>query len=123
MTQRMSGRICSRQGFTLIEIIMAVLIFSLMMGGLMSAGLVASNQLRIGRNDVRIWKATTYQLEKLIAEGYDNLSSGSDTVQGYNTVWTVTGTDPKKILLVIDRETLSGDIRPDSFVTYLADPS
>ena len=113
----MSGR----QGFTLIEITVALVIFSIMMGGLMSAGLVASNQLRVGQNDVRVWKAATYQLEKLIAEGYDSVSSGSDTVQGYNTVWTVTGTDPKKILLVIDRKNLSGDLRPDSFVTYLAD--
>ncbi len=110
-----------RQGFTLVEIIMSVLIFSIMMGGLMSAGLVASNQLRVGQNDVRIWKAATYQLEKLIAEGYDSISSGSDTVQGYSTVWTVTGTAPKKILLVIDGKTLSGGIRPDSFVTYMAD--
>ena len=113
----MSGR----QGFTLVEIIVAVMIFSFMMGGLMSAGLVANNQLRISQDDVRIWKTATYQLEKLVAEGYDSVSSGSDTVQGYSTDWTVTGTDPKKIILVIDRETLSGDIRPDSFVTYLAD--
>ncbi len=112
-----------QQGFTLIEIIMAVLIFSVMMGGLMGSGLVAANQLRVGQNDVRVWKAATYQMEKVLAEGYASVSSDSGTVQGYNTVWTVTGTDPKKILLVIDRETLSGDIRPDTFVTYLADPS
>ena len=110
-----------RQGFTIIEIIMAILIFSIMMGGLTSAGVVASNQIKTGQNDVRVWHAATYQLEKLMAEGYDSVSSGSDTVQGYNAVWTVTGTDPKKILLVIDRKTLSGDIRPDTFVTYLAD--
>ncbi len=41
-----------RQGFTLVEVIMAVLIFSLMMGGLMSASLVASNQLKVGQADV-----------------------------------------------------------------------
>ncbi len=115
----MSGR----QGFTLIEIIMAVLIFSVMMGGVISAGFVASYQLRMGQDDVRVWKAATHQLEKLIAEGYSSVSSGSDTVQGYSTVWTVTGTDPKKILLVIDRTTLSGDVRPDTFVTYVTDAS
>ena len=112
-----------RQGFTLVEVIMAVLIFSIMMGGLVSSGLVASNQLRTSQNDVRVWKAAGYQMEKLIATGYATVSSGSGTVQGYSVVWTVTGTDPKKILLVIDRQTLSGDVRPDSFVTYLADSS
>ena len=99
---------------------MAILIFSIMMGGLMSASLVASNQLKIGQNDVRVWKAATYQLEKVISLGYDSVKSGSDTVQGYPVVWTVTGTAPKQVLLVIDRRTLHGDIRPDSFVTYVA---
>ena len=51
----MSGR----RGFTLIEVVMAVLIFSLMMGGLMSASLVASNQLRIGPKDVEVWEIVT----------------------------------------------------------------
>ncbi len=112
-----------RQGFTLIEVVIAVLIFSLLMGGLVSAGVVASSQLIVSQNDVRVWKAASYQLEKLVAGGYANLASGSGAVHGYSTVWTVTGTDPKKVLLVIDRKTLSGDIRPDTFVTYLVDPS
>ncbi len=112
-----------RQGFTLIEVIMSLLIFSLLMGGLVSAGLVASSQLITSQNDVRVWKAASYQLEKLIAGGYDSLATGSGTVQGYATAWTVTGTNPKKVLLVIDRKTLAGEIRPDSFVTYLADSS
>ncbi|GMR14393.1 MAG: hypothetical protein BMS9Abin29_2648 [Gemmatimonadota bacterium] len=111
-----------RQGFTLVEVVIAVLIFALLMGGLVSAGVVASSQLIVSQNDVRVWKAATYQLEKLVAGGYTDLVSGSDTVQGFATAWTVTGTNPKKVLLVIDRKTLSGDVRPDSFVTYLASP-
>ncbi len=111
----------SPRGFTLIEVIMALLIFAIMMVGLISSGLVASSQLRVGQNDVRVWRAVSYQMEKLLAEDYDNLSAGGDTIQGFSMVWTVTGTDLKKILLVIDRKTLSGDIRPDSFVTYLSD--
>ena len=112
-----------RRGFTLVEVIMAVLVFAVLMGGLTSAGLVAANQLRISQTDVRVWKAATYQLEKLIADGYASVASGSDTIQGLNTVWTVSGTDPKKILLVIDRTTLTGAILPDTFLTYIADPN
>ena len=112
-----------RRGFTLVEVIMAVLIFAILMGGLTSAGLVAANQLRMSQNDVRVWKAATYQMEKLLADGYASVASGTDTIQGFNTVWTVFGTDPKKILLVIDRTSLTGAILPDTFVTYIADPS
>lgn len=111
-----------RRGFTLIEVIMAVLIFSILMGGLTSAGLVAANQLRLAQNDVRVWKAATYQMEKLVADGYASVTSGSDTIQGFNTVWTVSGTDPKKVLLVIDRTTLTGAVQPDTFMTYITDP-
>ena len=109
-----------RQGFTLIEVIISVLIMALLMGGLVSAGMVAGNQLRVSQTDIRVWKASSYQMEKLLAQGYTNVVSGSDTVQGFPVVWNVTGTDPKKILLVIDRTTLMGVVRPDSFVTYLA---
>ncbi len=111
-----------RQGFTLIEVVMAVLIFSMLMGGLVSAGVVASSQLVVSQNDVRVWKAASYQMEKLVAGGHASLASGSSTVYGYTTVWTVTGTDPKKVVLVIDRKTLSGQIRPDTFVTYVMAP-
>lgn len=111
----------SRQGFTLIEVIISVLIMSLLLGGLVSTGMVAGNQLRVSQTDMRVWKATNYQMEKLLAQGYSTVASGNDTVQGFSVVWTVTGTDPKKILLVIDRTTLTGEVRPDSFVTYLAE--
>lgn len=111
----------SRQGFTLIEVIISVLIMSLLLGGLVSAGMVAGDQLRVSHTDMRIWKASSYQMEKLLAQGYSTVASGSDTVQGFNVVWTVTGTNPKKILMVIDRTTLRGAVRPDSFVTYLAE--
>ena len=111
-----------RQGFTLIEVVMAVLIFSMLMGGLVSAGVVASSQLVVSQNDVRVWKAASYQMEKLVAGGHASLASGSSTVYGYSTVWTVTGTDPKKVVLVIDRKTLAGAIRPDTFVTYVMAP-
>ena len=110
----------SRQGFTLIEVIISVLIMALLVGGLVSSGMVAGNQLRVSQTDMRIWKATNYQMEKLLAQGYANVVSGSDSVQGFSVAWTVTGTNPKKIVLVIDRRTLMGDVRPDSFVTYLA---
>ncbi len=111
-----------RQGFTLVEVIMAVLIFSLMMGGLMSASLVASNQLKVGQSDVEVWEVVTYQMEKLIAMGYDSISNGSDTIQGYPLSWQINGTSPKRIFIMIDRKTIHGQWRTESFETYLMDP-
>lgn len=111
----------NRQGFTMIEVIIAALIMAILMGGLISAGTVAAGQLRLSQTDMQIWEASTHQIEKLMALDYDSVVSGTDSVHGFNVVWTVTGTDPKEIVLVIDRPTLLGEIRPDSFVTYLAE--
>ena len=111
-----------RQGFTLIEIIMAVLIFSLLMGGLMSAGLVASNQLKIGQGDVEMWEVATYQMEKLIALGYDSIKNGKDTIQGMPVDWKINGNSPKRIFVTIDRKNIHGNWKTESFETYLRDP-
>ncbi len=114
----MSGR----QGFTLVEIIMSVLIFSVMMGGLMSAGLVASNQLKVGQSDVEVWEVATYQMEKLIAIGYDSIKNGNDTIQGYPVDWQINGSSPKRILMTIDRKSIHGNWTSESFETYVRDP-
>ncbi len=112
----------SRQGFTLIEVVMAVLIFSLMMGGLMSASLVASNQLKIGQKDVEVWEIITYKMEELIAVGYDSIKAGKDTIQGYPVDWKIIGNDPKRIFITIDRKSIGGPWKSESFETYLRDP-
>ncbi len=112
-----------RQGFTLVEIIVALVIFSIMMGGLMSASLVASNQLRMGQTDVEVWEVATYQMEKLIAMGYDSIKPGKDTIQGYPVDWKINGNSPKRIFITVDRQSIDGSWRPESFETYLADPA
>ena len=114
----MSGR----KGFTLIEIIVALVIFSIMMGGLMSASLVASNQLRMGRIDAEVWEVATYQMEKLIAIGYDSIKNGKDTIQGYPVDWKINGSNPKRIFVTIDRKDIHGNWKSESFETYLRDP-
>ena len=114
----MSGR----QGFTLVEIIVALVIFSIMMGGLMSAGLVASNQLKLGQSDVEVWEVATYQMEKLLAMGYDSIKNGKDTINGYPVDWKINGNSPKRIFVTIDRKSIHGAWKPESFETYLMDP-
>ena len=111
-----------RQGFTLVEIIVALVIFSIMMGGLMSASLVASNQLKLGQVDAEVWEVATYQMEKLIALGYDSIKNGEDTIQGYPVEWTINGSAPKRIFVTIDRKDIHGNWKSESFETYLRDP-
>ena len=111
-----------RQGFTIVEVTMALLIFSLMMGGLMSASLVASNQLKMGQSDVEVWEVATYQMEKLIALGYDSIKPGKDTIQGLPVDWKINGNSPKRIYITVDRKSIQGQWKSESFEIYLMEP-
>ncbi len=108
-------------GFSLLEVLVSVLLFSFVILGLTAAGIIAGAQLRRSGADIGAATAVYYQLEKLTAEGYDSVSAGSATVQGYPMSWDVLGTDPKRVVLVVQFDNGKGVVRPDTFVTYLAD--
>ena len=116
-------RVNGREGVTLVEILIGVIILSVALLGLAAAGGVAARQVYMGRVDMGRWGALQQQVESLVAQGYDNVTSGADTVQSYPMVWTVTGTDPKQITLVMTRENLRGEMVQDTLVTYIADPN
>lgn len=105
----------------MLELLVALVIFSVTVLGLTSAGVIAGGQLRMGRRDIQLWAAVHYQLDRLTAQGYDSVAAGSATVQGYPMSWTVQGTNPKKVILVVDAKKSTGQVVPDTIVTYLAD--
>ncbi len=108
-------------GVSIVEVLVSILIFATAILALTTAGVIAGKQLRMSRADVRLWSAVHYRLEALIAQGYDNVAAGSDTVLGYPMSWDVQGTEPKRIILTVQAPTSRGAANPDTFVTYLAD--
>ncbi len=81
---------CDSSGVSLIEVLVALLIFSSTVLGLTAMGLVAGKQLRMSRNDMRVWTAVHYQMDKLTAIGYDSLTgAGAETVQGSSMYWEI----------------------------------
>ena len=111
----------NRSGMSILEVLVALLIFAVAIVALTSAGVIAGTQLRMSRADVHLWAAARYKLEELTALGYDNVTAGSDTVQGYAMTWKVQGTDPKKIVLTVQAKNGKGDAVADTIVTQLAD--
>ncbi len=116
-------RIRTREGVSLVEILIGVVILAVALLGLAAAGGVAARQVYMGRVDMGRWAALQQQLESLVAQGYDSVDTGSGTVQGYSMTWEVTGTNPKQITLVMQRENNQGETVYDTLVTYLADPT
>ncbi len=116
---RMSGT--DGTGFSLIEVVVALVVFTAAVLALSTSGLLAGRQIQMGRVDSRVWTAAQSQMERIKAQGYDNVTAGSATVQGYPMSWTVLGTDPKKVTLAVQVTDWRGVVVPDTFVTYLAD--
>ncbi|MGD2154066.1 MAG: prepilin-type N-terminal cleavage/methylation domain-containing protein [Gemmatimonadales bacterium] len=112
-----------RRGVSLVEILIGIVILTVALLGLAAAGGVAAQQVYQGRQDMHRWVALQQQLETLVATGYDSLSAGSATVQGYPMSWAVSGTDPKQITLVMERENFAGLMVEDTVTTYLANPA
>jgi len=108
-------------GFSLLEALVASLLVGIAVIGISTYVLTASGQHRSSRIDMDVWEAAGAQMEILLALGYNGLSSGSATVQGFPMSWQVTGADPKKLVLLISVPQLNGSVEPDTIVTYVSD--
>lgn len=109
-----------RRGASLVEVLVSLMVFTVAVLGLTTAGFVSSTQVRVGWTDSRLWSAVHTQLDSLTAVGYDAVTSGADSVAGYAMVWTVQAGNPKKIVLVTGTADYDGVATQDTFVTYLA---
>ncbi len=110
-------------GVSLVEVMIGIIILAVALLGLAAAGGVAARQVQSGRQDMSRWAAIQEQFEWIVARGYDNVTDSSSVVQGYPMTWTVTGTDPKKVILLMTRENFQGTTVQDTFITYLANPN
>jgi Tfp pilus assembly protein PilV len=107
---------------SLVELIVATLIFALTLLGLAAAGTIAARHLYTSRSDVQHWAAAQQQIEELARQGIDRIRSDSSVVQGYRMRWTVTGTNPKKTIFTVELTNQSGRVVQDTIVLYFAKP-
>jgi prepilin-type N-terminal cleavage/methylation domain-containing protein len=108
-------------GFTLAEVIVSILVFAVVVLGLLQMALVARQQTRAGQLKTDMWSVAQVTIEEITATSFDSISAGSDNVMGYPVAWTVAGTSPKTVTLVVQRPSVLGGIVADTFVTQVAD--
>ncbi len=81
-----------------------------------AAGGVAARQLYMSREEMYRWQARQEQIESILAQGYEDVESGSAVLQGYKMTWTVSeGTDSKEVELII----VSDDSRETADTVYM----
>ena len=108
-------------GVSIVEVLFALLVFTI--GALAAAQhtLAARQQARAGEIITEASAAAQYQMETLRSLPRDSLDSDSDTVWGFPISWTVSGTAPRVVVLSIERPSVLGGMTVDTVVTYAAD--
>jgi type II secretion system protein I len=108
------------RGMTVIEVMVALLVFTVAIMTLASTGFVASQALRSARSYMAASTVAQSKLDSLSAIGWHGLAtaSGAEVVRGYPVTWTVQGTNPKKVTVVVKR-ILNTAVYADTFVTYV----
>ena len=107
-------------GISLLEVLIALLIFTIGALAAVQQSLTARQQARAGEIMTEATAAVQYQMETLRSLPFDSVTSDSDTVWGFLLTWTVSGGDPKVVLLTVERPSVLGSVTVDTFVTYAA---
>ena len=105
-------------GVSLLEVVVALLIFTIGALAAVQQSLTARQQARAAEIITEATAAAQYQMETLRSLPYDSVYSASGTVWGFPLTWTVSGTAPKVILLTVERPSVLGGVAVDTFVTY-----
>jgi prepilin-type N-terminal cleavage/methylation domain-containing protein len=114
-------------GFSMLELIVTLLIFSITVLGLGAATVYTSRLLQRSHTQTDGFVAVQWQAETLRNQGYDAVQSGSAPVMGYDVNWDVRGTNPKRVVLTVRREAVTGSMEiqrrrsmVDSLVIYVS---
>ena len=109
------------RGVSLVEVMVAMVMLTSTLLGLGTAAGLAMKTTARGRQDMQLWAAVQWKADSLVSMGWGNVTYGSDTVHGYSMSWTVSGTDPQQIELLVDHASLTtGATIRDTLVLYLA---
>ena len=121
MTYALSDRLTSRDGGSMVELIVAMVVFTIAVLGMVQMGLVARQQTRAGEIATDVWTVAQLKLEEIKAIDFDSVSGGADSIGGYPVSWTVSGVDPKSVTLSITRPRMLGGDVVDQIVMLIPD--
>ena len=123
---RIRGRMADwadQRGFSAVDGLFAIMIFSTAVLGAAAASAAVNRVIAAGRDDADYWTTIHHRVERMLAAPYDSLQSGSTQSAGFPMSWSVSGVNPKQIVLVSQRHMASGELVQDTTVVYVADPT
>jgi hypothetical protein len=111
---------CGAAGFSITEVIVSVMVVSIGVIAFATAVGLASKEIKLGQRHTDIAMLVADQLEQLKTLPYDLVQSGQRDQGDYQLTWTVVGSNPKKVVLVVHYPGLDANPRADTLVTYVA---
>lgn len=115
----------AREGFSIVEILVGMSLLSVVMMGLAGAATLGLSQMAKARQDLQYSADVQQVADSLVAKGWNNVASGSQTIRGRSVAWTVTTLNPKsqQVTIVAQRRGLANTsaIYSDTVTLYLAD--
>lgn len=114
-----------RDGFSLVEVLVGMSLMSVVMMGLAGAATLGLSQMAKARQDLQYSADIQQVADSLVAKGWNNVASGSQSIRGRALTWTVTTLNPKsqKVEIIAQRRGLANAsvIYSDTLTLYLAD--
>ena len=116
----------SREGFSLIEVLVAMSLLSVVLLSLAGGATAALAQMGKARQDLA-YSADVQQIaDSLVSTGWKMVVPGSATVRGRNVSWDVEQINGRsdKVTIVVDRRGQANThvVYADTVALYLADP-
>ena len=106
------------RGASLIEVMVAMVMLTSALLGLAGAGGLAMRSTIQGRQDLQLWMAVQWTADSLYSVGAGSVTNGSDVVQGRSVSWTVSGANPVRIELLVDRLNRKHETVQDTVLLY-----
>ena len=114
----------NRDGFSLVEVMIAMTLMAVAMMTLASAAALGLTQMTKARQDLQYSADVQQVADSLVAVGWNRVSSGSSTIRGRPVAWTVTTASPsaQKVDIVVQRRGLASQttVYQDTVTVFLA---
>lgn len=107
----MSARVTqsARRGFSLVEVLIALALLSMVALGLAGSAALALSQVAKGKQDLQYSADVEQVADSIVAAGYTNAVSGSETIRGRSVSWVVSNPSARsrQVEMVVQRRGLA----------------
>ena len=95
----------NREGFSLVEVMIAMTLMAVAMMSLASAAALGLTQMSKARQDLQYSADVQQVADSLVGVGWNHVSSGSSSIRGRPVAWTVTTMSPasQKVDIIVQR--------------------